>query len=160
MKRVRDTANRLRPRTQGLKCPEWSAAIAQELLDSAEPVGDTLQATRDGVGFVAQRTRTRNGERVLARLPRGLGQDESGAEAQMARAWPGNTQRLADLAHPASTARRIRGTARWARIATSPLSEIGPASAFSFGWLRNKWARLRPNAVSIPGVNGAFGLPM
>ena len=45
----------------GVKCPEWSAAVAQELLDSAEPVGGTLQATRDGVGFVARRTRTRNG---------------------------------------------------------------------------------------------------
>ena len=42
----------------GVKCPPWSASIAQELLDSAEPVGSTLQATYRGVGFVARRTRT------------------------------------------------------------------------------------------------------
>lgn len=38
----------------GVKCPRWSAAIAQDMLDAAEPVGKTLQATRDGIGFVAQ----------------------------------------------------------------------------------------------------------
>ena len=38
----------------GVKCPKWSVDIAQELLDAAEPVGNTLQATRDGVGFVAR----------------------------------------------------------------------------------------------------------
>jgi hypothetical protein len=38
----------------GVKCPQWSVEIAQALLDGAEPVGKTLQATRDGVGFVAQ----------------------------------------------------------------------------------------------------------
>ena len=42
----------------GLKCPQWSASIAQEILNSAEPVGNTLQATRDGVGFVARKTQT------------------------------------------------------------------------------------------------------
>lgn len=42
----------------GVKCPDWSTAIAQELLETAHPVGSTLQATRNGVGFVAQRTRT------------------------------------------------------------------------------------------------------
>lgn len=41
----------------GVKCPKWSIAIAQALLDEAEPVGDKLQETRDGVGFVAQKTR-------------------------------------------------------------------------------------------------------
>ena len=44
----------------GVKCPKWSASVAQELLESAEPVGETLQATRNGIGFVAQRTRTTN----------------------------------------------------------------------------------------------------
>ena len=44
----------------GVKCPKWSAPIAQELLESAQPVGKTLQATHSGVGFVAQRTRTTN----------------------------------------------------------------------------------------------------
>ena len=33
-------------------------ATAQEILESAEPVGNTLQATYKGVGFVARRTRT------------------------------------------------------------------------------------------------------
>ena len=42
----------------GVKCPAWSAAIAQELLDAAEPVGNTLQTTYNGVGFVARKTRT------------------------------------------------------------------------------------------------------
>lgn len=42
----------------GVKCPSWSASIAQEILNTAEPVGNTLQATRDGVGFVARKTRT------------------------------------------------------------------------------------------------------
>ena len=42
----------------GVKCPAWSAAIAQELLDTAEPVGNTLQTTHNGVGFVARKTRT------------------------------------------------------------------------------------------------------
>ena len=42
----------------GVKCPRWSASIAQELLDSAQLVGNRLEATRDGIGFVGQRTRT------------------------------------------------------------------------------------------------------
>lgn len=42
----------------GVKCPKWSIAIAQTLLNEAQPVGEKLQVTRDGVGFVAQRTRT------------------------------------------------------------------------------------------------------
>ena len=42
----------------GVKCPDWSAAIAQKLLDAAEPVGNTLQTTWKGVGFVARKTRT------------------------------------------------------------------------------------------------------
>ena len=41
----------------GVKCPDWSTTIAQDLLNTAHPVGDTLQATRNGVGFVARRTR-------------------------------------------------------------------------------------------------------
>ncbi|MFN3677572.1 MAG: hypothetical protein ACK4TC_16540 [Sphingomonas pseudosanguinis] len=40
----------------GVKCPAWSVAIAQELLDEAEVVGSALQATRNGVGFVGRRT--------------------------------------------------------------------------------------------------------
>jgi hypothetical protein len=40
----------------GVKCPSWSAAIAQDLLSGAERVGDALQATRDGVGFVGRLT--------------------------------------------------------------------------------------------------------
>ena len=33
-------------------------SVAQEILDAAEPAGNTLQATRDGVGFVARKTQT------------------------------------------------------------------------------------------------------
>lgn len=40
----------------GVKCPPWSAAIAQELLDEAKFVGSALQATRNGVGFVGRLT--------------------------------------------------------------------------------------------------------
>lgn len=42
----------------GVKCPKWSVEVAQELLDSAFPVGRRLQATHGGVGFVGMRTRT------------------------------------------------------------------------------------------------------
>ena len=42
----------------GVKCLPWSASIAQEILDPAEPVGNTLQATCKGVGFVARETQT------------------------------------------------------------------------------------------------------
>ena len=41
----------------GIKCPAWSVVIAQELLDNAQQVGNALQATRGGVGFVARLTR-------------------------------------------------------------------------------------------------------
>jgi hypothetical protein len=40
----------------GVKCPAWSVALAQDLLDDAMQVGGALQATRNGVGFVARRT--------------------------------------------------------------------------------------------------------
>ena len=47
----------------GVKCPSWSAAIAQDLLSRAEHVGNALQATRNGVGFVGRLTRvTEEGE--------------------------------------------------------------------------------------------------
>jgi len=42
----------------GVKCPSWSVSVAQKILESAEPVGKTLQATYDGVGFIARKTRT------------------------------------------------------------------------------------------------------
>lgn len=38
----------------GVKCPDWSVAIAQDLLCKAEQVGTTLQATRNGVAFVGR----------------------------------------------------------------------------------------------------------
>src|SRR5438067_13193826 len=38
----------------GVKCPSWSASIAQELLNESEPWGDKRVATRNGVAFVAQ----------------------------------------------------------------------------------------------------------
>ena len=38
----------------GLKCPAWSAAVAQELLDESERWGEKRVATRNGVAFVAQ----------------------------------------------------------------------------------------------------------
>lgn len=40
----------------GVKCPSWSVALAQELLNEAELVGGALQATRDGVGFIGRLT--------------------------------------------------------------------------------------------------------
>ena len=42
----------------GVKCPPSSSFVAQKLLDSAELVGSTLQATYRGVEFVARKTRT------------------------------------------------------------------------------------------------------
>ena len=53
----------------GVKCPPWSATIAQEILDSAEPVGNTLQATRNGVGFVARKTQTTDAGEVWHGYP-------------------------------------------------------------------------------------------
>lgn len=53
----------------GAKCPKWSVKVAQELLDSAQPVGNTLQATRKGVGFVAQKTRTTDDSEVWHGYP-------------------------------------------------------------------------------------------
>lgn len=41
----------------GVKCPDWSAAVAQELLENAVFVGNALQATQGGVGFVGRLTR-------------------------------------------------------------------------------------------------------
>jgi hypothetical protein len=38
----------------GTKCPRWSAARAQELLDHSEPMGEKRVATRHGIAFVAQ----------------------------------------------------------------------------------------------------------
>ncbi len=35
-----------------------SISVAQEILDSAEPVGNSLQATHEGVGYVARKTGT------------------------------------------------------------------------------------------------------
>ena len=53
----------------GVKCPAWSASVAQKILDSAEPVGNTLQATHDGVGFVARKTRTTDDREVWHGYP-------------------------------------------------------------------------------------------
>ena len=40
----------------GTKCPRWSAARAQELLDDSVIMGVKRVATRHGLAFVAQRT--------------------------------------------------------------------------------------------------------
>jgi hypothetical protein len=40
----------------GTKCPAWSAAMAQALLDGSEPMGQKLVATARGIAFVAQLT--------------------------------------------------------------------------------------------------------
>jgi hypothetical protein len=40
----------------GTKCPHWSAARAQELLDNSVPMGDKRVATSQGLAFVAQPT--------------------------------------------------------------------------------------------------------
>ena len=41
----------------GVKCPDWSVAVAQKLLEEAVPVGNALQTTRGGVAFVGRLTR-------------------------------------------------------------------------------------------------------
>ena len=47
----------LTARKPGTKCPRWSAAVAQELLDSSVPMGSKQRvATRNGIAFVAQPT--------------------------------------------------------------------------------------------------------
>ena len=38
----------------GTKCPPWSPARAQELLDASEAMGNKRVATRHGLAFVAQ----------------------------------------------------------------------------------------------------------
>ena len=40
----------------GTKCPRWSAARAQELLDQSEAMGHKRVVTRHGLAFVAQLT--------------------------------------------------------------------------------------------------------
>jgi hypothetical protein len=41
----------------GTKCPRWSAAVAQELLDISIPMGGKQRvATRNGLAFIAQPT--------------------------------------------------------------------------------------------------------
>ena len=44
----------LTARKPGTKCPRWSAARAQELLDESEQMGEKRVATRNGLAFVAQ----------------------------------------------------------------------------------------------------------
>lgn len=41
---------------RGVRCPRFSAEIAQALLDESLPMGDKRVATRSGMAFVAQRT--------------------------------------------------------------------------------------------------------
>jgi len=40
----------------GTRCPRWSAARAQQLLDASEKMGEKRVATRHAVAFIAQRT--------------------------------------------------------------------------------------------------------
>lgn len=58
MRQVQGTVSRSPPKSPGVKCPPWSVSIAQVILDSAEPVGNTLQGTYKGVGFVARKTQS------------------------------------------------------------------------------------------------------
>jgi hypothetical protein len=54
----------------GVKCPSWSVACAQDLLDSAETVSDKeLQNTRNGLGFVARLTRRTATEEIWHGYP-------------------------------------------------------------------------------------------
>jgi len=67
MKRIYERSGRhsepITAQNPGVKCPPMSYSEAQKVLDSAERVGNTLQATQGGVGYVARRTRTtRDGE--------------------------------------------------------------------------------------------------
>ena len=66
----------------GVKCPKWSAAIAQALLDEAQPVGEKLQATRRGVGFVAQRTGTTEDGEVWHGYPEAWDKMDAGLKKQ------------------------------------------------------------------------------
>lgn len=67
MKRIYERSGRhsepITAQNPGVKCPPMSYSDAQKILDSAERVGNTLQATHAGVGYVARRTRiTKDGE--------------------------------------------------------------------------------------------------
>ena len=60
MKRIYEASPRhcepITAENPGVKCPPWSAAVAQELLNRATLVGGALQATKNGVGFVGRLT--------------------------------------------------------------------------------------------------------
>jgi len=62
----------------GVKCPGWSAAVAQDLLESAEAVGPSLQATRDGVGFVGRLTRVTDAGEIWHGYPEAWDQMDIG----------------------------------------------------------------------------------
>lgn len=53
----------------GVKCPALSLVDAQRLLDGAQAVGETLQATMLGVGFVARITSWAEGVEVWHGYP-------------------------------------------------------------------------------------------
>jgi hypothetical protein len=53
----------------GVKCPHWSRAVAQELLNEAIQMGGKLVATRDGVAFVAQLTRSEEDSEIWHGYP-------------------------------------------------------------------------------------------
>ena len=61
MKRIYEPSPRhcepITAQNPGVKCPRWSVGIAQDLLEQAQIVGNTLQVTRDGVGFIGRFTR-------------------------------------------------------------------------------------------------------
>jgi len=67
----------------GVKCPPMSYSDAQKILDSAERVGNTLQATYGGVGFVARNEDNQRG-RDLARVSGSMGQDGPRVEKTLA----------------------------------------------------------------------------
>lgn len=53
----------------GVKCPHMTTSAAQKILDSAEPVGKSLQATHNGIAFVARKTRTTDAGEVWHGYP-------------------------------------------------------------------------------------------
>jgi hypothetical protein len=53
----------------GVKCPAWSAPIAQELLEESVKIGEKRFATRQGVAFVGQLTRESEDEEIWHGYP-------------------------------------------------------------------------------------------
>jgi len=92
----------------GVKCPPMSYSDAQKILDSAERVGNTPQATYGGVGFVARNEDNQRG-RDLARVSGSMGQDGTRVEKTLAQTRPNQAQRYSGLQNSREGTRCSRG---------------------------------------------------